>query len=84
MIDIRTLKTYRCPYRYHAQKGSAFLSLYQPDKGPDYKFLYHESHLKMWRHAEKSITIREGYVCFSVHDQNSSTFISPHAEQIKL
>ena len=58
--------------RYHARRGSAFLSIYQPDK-TRYKFLYCDSHIGMWKHAKKSIALPAGHCYATIHDINEST-----------
>jgi hypothetical protein len=59
-------------HRYRPTKGSAFMALYQPNK-ENYKFIYCESHITLWRHADKSITLPKGYCYASIHHLNEST-----------
>jgi hypothetical protein len=68
----KTGKTERITQRYHKKKGSAFLSLYQPNKN-DYVFLYCDSHLRMWKYADESITVPSGFCWATVHEINEST-----------
>ena len=83
MFDVNTLRTYSCPFRYSPTKGSPFLSLFQPRKYY-YKFLYHDSHLKMGRYGSKSVVIPEGYCAFSIHGNNESSRIPPKSKRILL
>ena len=52
--------------------GSAFYSLYQPDK-KNYIFAGQETHLHISQHFEKSILIGEGYCWAMIHGSNDST-----------
>lgn len=70
-FNIKTLET-RPMMRYHARRGSAFLSLYQPDK-TNYKFIYCGSHISMWKNAKKSITLPQGHCWATIHRINEST-----------
>ena len=67
--DLKTNMIYRYP-RY-AHGGSPFYSLYHPDTGPAYEFIYHDSHLRIGRFAEERIIAPEGYCAFTIHDFNS-------------
>lgn len=58
---------------YHSKRGSAFLSLYQPNKEDNYKFIYCNSHISMWRYAKKSIVIPSGHCFATIHYLNEST-----------
>jgi len=58
--------------QYHHRRGSAFLSLYQPDK-KNYKFLYCDSHIGMWKYAQKRITLPAGHCWATIHYLNEST-----------
>src|SRR3972149_4225402 len=69
LFDLLTLGLHHCGIGFSPTKGSPFLSLYQPDKR-GYKFIYHDSHLKMGRYADHSIKIQEGYVAHTVHNLN--------------
>jgi len=59
-------------HRYNPRKGSAFMALYQPNK-ENYKFIYCESHISLWKHADFSITLPRGYCYATIHDINEST-----------
>ncbi len=72
ILDIKTQRERSIRVKYHPKKGSAFLSLYQPDK-TNYKFIYECSHLTMWRNAKTSLTLPVGYCWASVHGYNEST-----------
>lgn len=71
LFDLRDMKT-RGMRRYGPGRGSAFLSLYQPDK-KDYKFLYCDSHISMWKYAKKSKVIASGHCWATAHWLNEST-----------
>jgi len=58
---------------YHSKRGSPFLSLYQPNKEDNYKFIYCDSHISMWRYAKKSIVIPSGHCFMTIHYFNEST-----------
>ena len=58
---------------YHSKRGSPFLSLYQPNKEDNYKFIYCDSHISMWRYAKKSIIIPSGHCFMTIHYLNEST-----------
>jgi hypothetical protein len=58
--------------RYGPTRGSAFLSIYQPDK-EKYHFVYDRSHIVMPRIAEKTIIIPAGHAWASAHEHNEST-----------
>lgn len=72
LFNVLTLKNCGIGTRYNSNKGSAFLSIYQPIKD-NYKFVYEESHLTIGRHFEKSIILPEGFCWASVHGLNEST-----------
>lgn len=58
---------------YSRERGSAFRSLYQPDKGDGYKFIDGVSHMILGRYANKTVVIPKGH-CFAVaHHFNEST-----------
>lgn len=59
--------------RYTPTRGSAFMGLYQPDKGDNYKFVYCESHMTLWKHADVSFVLPYGYCYATIHDLNEST-----------
>jgi len=58
---------------YTPTRGSAFMALFQPIKDATYKFIYHTSHLNLWKVADKSITIPQGHCTVSIHGHNEST-----------
>ncbi len=60
--------------QYSEETGSAFYSLYQPDK-TNYVYCGHDSHLRIGKLMDKSILIKEGYCWIGVHDDNDSTRI---------
>ena len=59
--------------KYTPTRGSAFMGLYQPDKGDNYKFVYCESHMTLWKHSDTSIVLPDGYCYATIHDINEST-----------
>ena len=83
IFELKTLRTFRCPYTYSPQRGSAFYSLYQPDK-TDYKFIHHETHQFMGKFAARSITIPEGYCAFTVHDINESSRVPTGSRRLAI
>jgi hypothetical protein len=58
---------------YTPRRGSAFMALFQPNKGENYKFIYEMSHLNLWKLADKSVTIPSGHCMVTVHSHNEST-----------
>lgn len=72
--DVATGNQKPMPQVYNSLKGSAFFALYQPDK-EKYIFAYQDSHLRLGRYCEKSITIPAGYCYASCHEFNESTRI---------
>lgn len=72
IFDARTLTTRPIGTTYTPRKGSAFMSLYQPKK-KKYHFIYEDSHLRLWRLADHSITVPEGHAWATVHGINEST-----------
>lgn len=72
IFDLKDLKIRPIGTTYTPTKGSAFLSLYQPKKIREYKFIYEESHLKMGR-GIKSIVLPAGKCWATVHGKNEST-----------
>lgn len=59
-------------HEYTPMKGSAFMALYQPKK-ENYKFIYCESHMTLWKHADFSKVLPRGYCYATIHDINEST-----------
>jgi len=72
IFDLKTRKFREMRTRYGPTNGSAFMALYQPNK-INYKFIYCDSHLKMWKYAKKSITLPNGHCWITIHDYNEST-----------
>lgn len=73
IFDLKTLSVRPIGTTYTPTKGSAFLSLYQPEKTEPYRFIYEESHLKMWKFADHSVVVQEGQCWATVHRVNEST-----------
>jgi hypothetical protein len=72
-INIRNGKAEIKPMReYTPTRGSAFMSLFQPDK-ENYTFVYCESHMTLWKHADASFVLPVGYCMATIHDINEST-----------
>ena len=72
-FDLITNKYYPITQHYKAvTRGSAFLTIYQPDK-KNYIFAYQYSHIKIGEHFDKSILIPEGYCHMVIHGRNEST-----------
>lgn len=80
LFDLKTLQQYSMSQRYNPKKGSAFMALYQPNFGPGYRFIYEDSHLRLWRFAAHSITLPVGYCWASCHDLNESTKVGKQIE----
>lgn len=77
LYDARTRKTGPIGSTYGPRKGSAFFALYQPPfSARPYRFAYEDSHLKLWRFADKSVTVEKGYCWATAHGANESTGIS--------
>ena len=57
---------------YGSNEGSAFYSLYQPDKD-NYIYVGQDSHIRIGSYMDKSVLIGEGYCWINVHDNNDST-----------
>jgi len=72
VFDAMTFKTGDIGVKYSEKKGSAFMSIYQPNK-ENYRFVYEESHLRIGRHFDKSIIIGPGFCWATVHGNNFST-----------
>jgi hypothetical protein len=60
---------------YHKKRGSAFFALYQnnAEKRKDYFFIQGESHIYMWKHAQKSVVLPVGHCFATIHQVNEST-----------
>jgi hypothetical protein len=72
LFNSKTFEQRSMTTRYGSKKGSAFLTLYQPNKR-NYKFIYEESHLTIGGNAQRSIIIPEGYCWATAHGINEST-----------
>lgn len=57
---------------YGINRGTAFYSIYQPDKR-NYVYVGSDSHLWMPKKFNKSIFMPEGYCWIGIHDNNDST-----------
>lgn len=72
IFNAKTLTTKDMWNKYGSRHGSAFFSLFQPDK-EDYHFIYETSHLRLWKFAKESITLPAGKCWATVHYINEST-----------
>jgi len=72
MFDAETKRWYPINIKYGTKKGSAFFSIYQPEK-EKYIFAYEYSHLQLGSHFDKSLILPEGKCWASVHGHNIST-----------
>lgn len=72
IFNAATLQKYPMKVSYGEKKGSAFFSIYQPNK-KKYIFAYEDSHLRLWKYFDKSVTIPYGYCWATVHGFNEST-----------
>jgi len=72
LFNTKTLEKYSIGQVYNPQMGSAFFSIYQPDK-TNYFFAYEESHLTLCRRVNQSIVLPIGSCWASVHEYNEST-----------
>ena len=72
-FNLESLALHHSATKYTPTHASPFMSLYQPSKDDNFKFVYHDSHYKMGQYAQKSITVPEGYVAFTVHHHNESS-----------
>lgn len=82
IFHVPTLRMYKCPTEYGEAKGSPIFALYQPAGVKRYIFAYEDSHLKLPTYTDRKIRIEEDYCCYSVHDNNSSTYLYPNLQQI--
>lgn len=70
--DLKTGELYRSKKNpYSNTKTTAFLSFLNPTQ-----FIYKDSHLRMWKYADETITIPEGYAFIGIHQNNSTTRIN--------
>lgn len=72
IFDLKKLKTGPIGVTYTPRRGSAFFSLYQPNKDK-YIFAYQDSHLNLWRYTDKSVTLESGHCYATAHHLNEST-----------
>ncbi len=72
LFNLLTLEEKPQKKQYGLGVGSAFYSLYQPDK-TNYAYIGQDSHLRAGSYADKSILIGEGYCWIGIHDNNDST-----------
>ena len=72
IFDLWGLEKKPIGIKYRQGVGSAFLSIYQPNKDK-YMFVYEHSHLKIGRLLDRSIVLPEGHCWASVHGLNIST-----------
>lgn len=61
--------------QYSDSSGSAFYSIYQPDK-ERYISLIEDSHTRIQAYMDKSVLIGEDYCWIGIHDNNDSTTIN--------
>jgi len=70
--NYHTGETKKMRKQYNNRAGSAFYSLYQPNK-ENYIFISHDGHLKMGQYMNKTI-MSEGVECIvNIHDKNDSS-----------
>jgi len=72
LVRLKTGQTKSMNSVYNKYNGSAFYSLYQPDKS-NYIYIGQDGHRRMQNYAEESILIPEGYAFVGIHDNNDST-----------
>lgn len=72
IFDLKKLQTGPIGVGYSPRRGSAFFSLYQPNKAK-YIFAYEDSHLRLWKYVDKSVTLEAGHCWATAHDLNEST-----------
>ncbi len=72
LYDLYTFADKTQKKRYDDKEGSAFYSLYQPNK-ENYIYAGQDSHRRMSIYMDKSILIGEGYCWICVHESNDST-----------
>jgi len=75
LFDLHTLTDGTQKKRYDDEEGSAFYSLYQPDK-ENYVYVGQDSHRRMASYMDKTILIGEGYCWMNIHGGNDSTTIN--------
>jgi hypothetical protein len=72
LFNLHTFEEKEQKKKYNEECGSAFYSLYQPDK-KKYIYVGHDSHIRMGQYMDKSILIGEGYCWINIHGSNDST-----------
>ena len=72
LFNFHTLEEKEMKTKYGKDRGSAFYSLYQPNK-ENYIYIGQGSHINMWKYASRSILLREGYCWVGIHGNNDST-----------
>ena len=60
---------------YDENNGSAFKSLYQPNKD-NYIYIGQDGHRRMQQYAKKTILFPQGFAFVGIHDDNDSTTIN--------
>lgn len=75
LVDIKTGLVKKMKSVYNENNGSAFCSLYQPNKD-NYIYIGQDGHRRMQNYADKTIIIDEGRCFVGVHDDNDSTHIN--------
>jgi hypothetical protein len=58
--------------KYNESNGSAFCSLYQPNKD-NYIYIGQDGHRRIQNYTDKTIIINKGYAFVGIHDNNDST-----------
>lgn len=81
IFELPTLKTYTCPIIYTEERGSALFGI-KPDKD-NYIFAYEQSHLQLPKILGSSKVI-QGHCAFTVHENNTSTYLYKGSKQIQL
>lgn len=82
MFQVDTLRTYKCHIQYNAQKGSPIFALYQPKEKEQYYYAYHKSHLTIGHLMDRQLFEPPGRCAFSIHKNNSSTYLHRNANQV--
>lgn len=72
LFNLKTQEIKAMRNRYDSNNGSAFYSLYQPDK-TNYIYIGQDGHRRMQNYADKTIIICESYAYVGIHDDNDST-----------
>jgi hypothetical protein len=74
LVNLKTGETKEMKNRYNGEpeNGSAFYSLYQPNK-KNFIYVGQDGHRRMGKYMERSILITSGYAFVGIHDKNDST-----------